>query len=165
MAVDLAGVITGGAIGLMGGIGGVFLGHHLSQRRERASRKIEGLRQVVAEINRFSRVALFFEQQINLASRDQEAEGIAKNLIGRAEWQNATHELQEAHWRFPAMAYLPNATSSFHELNRLMGYIMDPYARTKSPELELTSEEAWEQFKKVSWHIQSLVEAELRKLA
>jgi len=149
----------------MGGIGGVFLGHHLSQRRDRASRKIEGLRQVVAEINRFSRIALFFEQQINLASRDQDTEGIAKKLIGVAEWQKATHELQEAHWRFPAMSYLPDSTSSFHELDRLIGYIMDPYARTKSPDLDMSSEEAWEQFQNVSSHIQSLVAVELRKLA
>ena len=63
------------------------------------------------------------------------------------------------------MAYLPDSTSSFHELNRLIGYIMDPYARTNSPEFEMSSEEAWEQFKNVSWHIQSLVEVELKKLA
>lgn len=164
MALDFVGVVTGGMIGLVGGIGGVLLGHHLSQKRESVSRKIEGLRQVVEEINRFSRIALFFEQQINLASATQDPDEIAKHLISLPEWQKATHELQEAHWRFPAMAYLPASIESFRELNRLIGYFMDPSPRATASNLGMSREQALERFTRVAQHIQSLVEVQLKQL-
>ncbi|WP_342130820.1 hypothetical protein [Hydrogenophaga sp. OTU3427] len=165
MAIELLGVIAGGGIGLLGGLGGVLLGHVLARKRESANRSIDGLRLVVQEINRFSRIALFFEQQINIAMREEVSpSACATRLIAVPDWQKATHELQEAHWRFPCMAYLPEAKEDFAALDRLIGYVMDPYVRTPNDVHDRTSEQAWEEMKQRMVRIQELVEARLARL-
>lgn len=67
MALELGSVIAGGVIGLIGGLGGIVLGHVFARRRDSISRSIDGLRLVIGELNKSRRLALFFEQQINLS--------------------------------------------------------------------------------------------------
>lgn len=85
-------------------------------------------------------------------------------MIELPEWQKTTHELTEASWRFPCMAYLPAAQIDFEELDHLLGYIMDPYTRQPTAEHEMSSEQAWERFQEVTATIQRKVEARLGQL-
>lgn len=163
MALEVLGVVAGGAIGLLGGLGGVFLGHLLARKRDSATRAIEGLKLVVNELNRFSRLGLFFEQQINLGLRNSDVETFARDGLS-PEWMKATHELQETNWRFPCMAYLPEAMADFYEIDRLMLYVMDPYARAPTDGHEMSSEQAWKNFKILHAEIQAKVESRLKRL-
>ena len=164
MAVELVGVLVGAAVGLAGGLGGVFLGHLLVRRREANARGIEGLRTVVVELNRLSRLALYFEQQINIGLKDSDPYSFSSKVFEVAGWKEATHELQEANWRFPCMAYLPTATEDFLELNRMMGFIMDPYSQHPEEEEEMSRDQALETFHQLRAKVQKKVEAKLNTL-
>ena len=164
MAFELIGVATGGAIGLIGGLGGVLLGHLLARKRESTNRNIDGLCLVVTELNRFSRLGLFFEQQINIGLRNEDVKTFAGRALMIPEWQKATQELQETNWQFPCMAYLPEAMNDFCEINGLMLYVMDPYARRQSDEYEMTSDQAWEICKVLHAKVRAKVEARLKGL-
>lgn len=164
MAFEQGSVLIGGLIGLAGGLGGVLLGHVLSRRRETQSRSLEGLRLVIAELSRLRRLALFFEQQINLTLREGHTTEAAKNLVATSDWQKATHEMMEAHWRFPCMAYLPNAQDDFEELSRFLLCIMDPYSRAPGAEHEMTSDQAHEKFREAAMRIRNKVEARLKQV-
>jgi hypothetical protein len=164
MALELVGIVAGGSIGLLGGLGGVFLDHFVSRKRDAATRATDGLRLVVNELNRLSRLGLCFEQQNEIGLRESDIETFAGLAIAVPDWLKATHELQETNWRFLCMAYLPEAMDDFRELNHLMGCMMDPYARTPTETDDLKSEQAREKFKAVHSRIQDKVESRLKQL-
>ncbi len=167
MAVDLISASVGGAIGLAGGLGGVLLGHFLTGRREARTRAIAGLQSVVAELNRMNRLALFFDQQINGAAGEADGASLARAVTQAPGWREATHELQEAQWRFPCIAYLPEVKPDFLELERLMLYIMDPSADGADGADEpnaLSRSEAILQFQEVQAQALEKVEQALRTL-
>jgi len=62
------------------------------------------------------------------------------------------------------MAYLPEAIDDFREMDHLLGYVMDPYARKPTAEHEMTSDQAWQRFKAVHSRVQDKVESRLKRL-
>lgn len=163
MAVELTGVLLGGGLGLLGGLGGVFVGHLLSSKRDSVSRQVDGLRRIVAELNNHNRLALVFEQHINLGLRNLSVREFAQTALDLPGWKEATHELQERAWRFECMAFLPEALSDFEQLDQQISVIMDPYALEKenpAPEREHARKTA----ETLSLNIQRKVEARLKAL-
>jgi hypothetical protein len=126
MAIEASGAFIGGALGLIGALCGVFLGHILSSSREHAARRIEGLNRVMIELNRRGRLGLQFDQLVNVGLRSLDPYHLASQVSEMDDWKVATHELQEQAWKFPCMAYLPDAYSEFEEIDRQIGIIMDP---------------------------------------
>jgi hypothetical protein len=163
VAADLAAVLTGAGIGLIGGLGGVYLGHRFSTSREEVSRSIAGLAAVMAELGKLRRLALYFHQRLNIALLEESDPGILAAKLIDGPWQEATHELQEANWVFPCMAYLPQAEADFRKLDGLIRFIMDPYSENPSASGEKTRGQAIEEFMEVQRLVRSRVQARLRQ--
>jgi hypothetical protein len=115
-------------------------------------------------MNRFSRIALFFEQQINMGPEGEDPLSCAKRVCMLPEWRAATHELQATHWQFPCLAFLPEASGDFKEISRLMLYVCDPYSRKPWADTEPTNEQAWSQIKGLFVVIESKVQHRLKQL-
>lgn len=126
MAIEATSALIGGALGLIGGLCGVVLGHVLSSSRDRTARRVEGLRQVMVELNRRGRLGLQFDQMVNHGLRTQVNNEFSSRVLELDDWKSATHELYEQAWKFPCMAYLPEAYPEFEEIDRQIGFVMDP---------------------------------------
>jgi hypothetical protein len=123
MTIEFASAALGGAIGLLGGLGGVALGHALTERREIRSRTIAGLNDVVRELEKRRRLSLDIAQHVNMyaaeASKDE-----AKSIFDRPGWKDVTLALYERTWVFPCIAYLPTAKGDFERLDDLISLTM-----------------------------------------
>ena len=163
MPTDLLSALVGAGVAFTGGLGGVYLGHRFTSRRDAIERSITGLGEVISELGKLNRIGLYFEQRINGAKRAESDPEKLFDLLFDTDWMAATHELQESTWLFPCMAYLPDAEDDFRRLCQLMGHLMNPYSEPTEPG-ELTRDQTIEEFGEVIRQIRSQVEARLRQL-
>jgi hypothetical protein len=164
MATDLTGIGLGGAIGLVGGLGGVLIGQLMTSRREMKNRKIEGLKSVVQELNKLSRLSLQIAQYINPLVHNTSPDEIARAVFNAQGWKECTHELQERSWHFSCMAYLPDAFNGFSRLEHLIAVIMDPYAEVPGSPNTTSREAAVLEFNRIYQSISRMIEERLAKL-
>ena len=119
MAIEFASAALGAAIALLSGLGGIALGHRLTERREIRSRSVAGLNDVVRELEKRRRLSLDIAQHVNShvagASKDQSI-----SMFDRPSWKDATLALYERTWVFACIAYLPLAKADFERLDDLI---------------------------------------------
>lgn len=164
MAAELTGIVLGGAIGLIGGLGGVLIGQIMTSRREARSRRLEGLKSVVQELNKLARLSLQIAQYINpLVSQDPPDE-VVKTVFNAPGWKECTHELQERSWHFPCLAYLPEAFNDFVQLEHQIYIIMDPYSEAPQDPSETSREQAVLKFNQLYRSVSEKVEVRLKAL-
>jgi len=129
--IQLVGVAVGGLLALAG----AFLAHLFAQRREEATRRIEGLRDVAHELEQRRRLTLELLHHIvramNMAEREEPL------MEKGPEWEEAILSLHARPWMFPCMAYLPAAMVDFKKLDVLIKTLINehPYKATQAPEL------------------------------
>ena len=164
MALEFTSAAIGGMIGLLGGLGGVTLAHTLTSRREARTRRIEGLREVVRELEKRRRLALEMDQHINLGLRAQTAQQLCESIFTVPGWKEATLALQERSWLFSCVAYLPEAVAEFQELDAYIGVIMDPHLEEPGTSSAGRRGRAIEKFNDISSEIRSKAESKLRSL-
>lgn len=164
MAIELGTAFVAGVIGLLGGLSGVFLGHILSSSRESNARRIDGLRQVTVELNKRSRLALHFDQHLNVGLRNSTPSEFALKAFELEGWREATHEWHEQSWKFPCMAFLPEALDEFEEMDQQIGYIMDPYAEKPDDPKQKTREAARQDFFRLQTEIEVMLLDRVAKL-
>ena len=119
MTVELSGVIVGSCIGLVGGLGGVFIGHILTNRRESKTRKISGLQDVLRELQKRNRLALDITQHVNSVGSSGE------RLFQVPGWKECTLALQERSWKVSCITFLPEAFEDFRILDSKIVQLMD----------------------------------------
>jgi hypothetical protein len=119
MAIEFASAALGGAIGLLGGLGGIALGHRLTERREIRSRSIAGLNDVVRELGKRRRLSLDIAQHVNTYAREAAKDG-GKGIFDQPGWKDITLALHERTWVFPCIAYLSSAKPDFERLDDLI---------------------------------------------
>ena len=124
MAIEFASAALGGAIGLLGGLGGIALGHMLTNRRETRSRNIAGLSEVVRELEKRRRLSLDIAQHVNtFAAVAKKEEG--RSIFDQPGWKEAILALHERTWVFPCIAYLPEVKPKFERLDHLIDTILE----------------------------------------
>lgn len=126
MALELGSLIAGGVIGFASSIGSIVFAHYFTNRRETKSRKIQGLRDVIAEAERRRRLALEIAQYVNLALRKKSPEQFAQDAFDTPGWKEATHSLQERTWMNLCLAFLPEAVQDFEDADNLIARVMSP---------------------------------------
>ncbi len=119
MAVDLAGVLLGSCIGVVGALLGATVSHALTARRERNARKVAGLQEVQREVAQRSRLALEIAQHVNTVGYD------AKKLFELPGWRSCTLALRDRSWKASCFAYLPEAAEDFRSLDEHISQLMD----------------------------------------
>lgn len=164
MANDVLGVVVGGAIGLLGGLGGVVAGQLLTARREARARQIDGIRIVVEELHNRSRLGLQIDQYLNVRLRTETPDQISLTAFDNPAWPGYTHELQERPWLFACMAYLPEALDDFYELDRQLSIVMDPYCEAPEDHSQPKRSDAVEAFGRVAAVIQEKARCRLSNL-
>jgi hypothetical protein len=126
MPLEMSSVLTGGAIGLLSGLGGVFLGHMLTRRRESNSRAIEGIKTVLAELETRRRLSLDIGQHISQLQPTNIGNLPNASLWDIPTWKDLTLAIHERPWLFPCTAYLPEAVPDFEKLDVDIIALMDP---------------------------------------
>lgn len=164
MAAELTGIALGGAIGLLGGLGGVLVGQIMTSQREAKSRTLEGLRSVIQELNKLSRLSLQMAQYINPLVAETTPNEIAKLVFCAPGWKECTHELQERSWHFPCLAYLPNAYADFVQLEHLVAIIIDPFREIPKNPSDTSRDQAVLAFNETYRLVSDKVEARLKLL-
>jgi hypothetical protein len=165
MAAELTGIALGGAIGLVGGLGGVLIGQVMTSRREARRQKLEGLESVIQELNKLGRLSLQIAQYINPLVGKSAPHEIAKTVFNAPGWKECTHELQERSWHFPCLAYLPEAFNDFVQLEKLISIIMDPFCEAPADPSETSRDQAALAFNQLYRSISEKVEVRLKALS
>lgn len=163
MPFEFASAAIGGAIGLLGGLGGVAMGHALTARRESRGRAIEGLREVVRELERRRRLSLDIAQHVNSFSAASSSEDNA-SLFTIPGWKEATLALYERTWVFSCIAYLPEAKDDFQRLDDQIVSTMDPLSNGADEAARQQRDESIAELHRLTNIIQAKLEAKLRKL-
>lgn len=124
MPIEFASAALGGAIGLIGGLGGIALGHRLTERRDIRSRCIAGLNDVVRELEKRRRLSLDIAQHVNTYAAEATGDE-RKSIFDQPGWKDATLSLQERTWVFPCIAYLASVKPDFERLDHLIFLLLE----------------------------------------
>ncbi|MDC7704057.1 hypothetical protein [Vogesella indigofera] len=164
MSFEISSAAFGAIVGLLSGISGVALTHVMIARRDAKARRIEGLREVFRELEKRRRLALDFDQQVNIGLRSKPPNELTSDIFEKPEWKEATLALQERSWLFACMAYLPEAVSDFQELDAYIAVIMDPHLDKAGTATAGRRSCAVERFNDHSRSIRQKLEAKLKPL-
>ncbi|MBC7700552.1 hypothetical protein [Aquabacterium sp.] len=164
MALELGSVLIGGGIGLVGGLGGVILGHLLTGMRDSRNRRINGLQGVALELEKRRRLALDIAQHVNLGLRSRSHDEFLAQAFEIPGWKAATLALQERTWLVGCMAFLPEGIPYFQEIDQQISILMSPTNASSTEYTGPSSAEAIDEFRKNVEAIQQLLIKHLAKL-